>query len=453
MLAHMPYLQGLSLNIHVLAFSGVIALLAVVLFSLTPALHVGRGMAMRQGLTEGSRGSAGNTWRRLGSKLVVVELATAMVLLAGAGLLGKSLYLLFHVNIGLEPNHLAALLVVAPQASYGKSEQAIALERQVLNRIASLPGVRSASISSDIPVAGWGNTTWFRVLGRPWHGEHNEAPERDISSGHFDTIGAKLLRGRFFTEAEDQSKPRVVIVNQAMARQYFPGEDPIGKQISGLSDPPKPTEIVGIVEDIKEGQLDTTNKPTLSFPFNQNTGNEFILFVRASKAEQSLFPAINTVIHQINPGIVTTMEFSMTDWINNSQSAYLHRSSAWLVGGFAALALLLGVVGLYGVVAYSVSQRTREIGVRMALGAQTSSVYQLILKEAGRLTVVGIVIGLACSVATATLMRGLLFGVRSWDVPTLAAVAVVLGISALLASYIPARRAASVNPVEALRSE
>jgi macrolide transport system ATP-binding/permease protein len=453
MLAHMPYLQGLSLNIHVLAFSGVIALLAVVLFSLTPALHLGRGMAMRQGLTEGSRGSAGNTWRRLGSKLVVVELATAMVLLAGAGLLGKSLYLLFHVNIGLQPDHLAALLVVAPQANYAKSEQAIALERQVLNRIESLPGVRSASISSDIPVAGWGNTTWFRVLGRPWHGEHNEAPERDISSGHFDTIGAKLLRGRFFTEAEDESKPRVVIVNQAMAKQYFPGEDPIGKQISGLSDPPKPTEIVGIVEDIKEGQLDTTNKPALYFPFNQNTGNEFILFVRASKAEQSLFPAINTVIHQINPGIVTTMESSMTDWINNSQSAYLHRSSAWLVGGFAALALLLGVVGLYGVVAYSVSQRTREIGVRIALGAQTSSVYQLILKEAGRLTAVGIVIGLACSVATATLMRGLLFGVRTWDVPTLAAVAAVLGISALLASYIPARRAASVNPVEALRSD
>jgi ABC-type antimicrobial peptide transport system permease subunit len=147
------------------------------------------------------------------------------------------------------------------------------------------------------------------------------------------------------------------------------------------------------------------------------------------------------------------MESSMADWINNSQSAYLHRSSAWLVGGFAALALLLGVVGLYGVIAYSVSQRTREIGVRIALGAQTSSVYQLILKEAGRLAAVGMVIGLAGSVAAATLMRGLLFGVRAWDLPTLAAVAAVLGISALLASYMPARRAASVNPVEALRSE
>jgi macrolide transport system ATP-binding/permease protein len=452
-LARMPYLLALGLNARVLAFAGIIALLAVVVFSLTPALHLGARLAMRQGLNEGSRGSAGNTWRRLGSKLVVIELATAVVLLAGAGLLGKSLYLLLHVNIGLQPEHLASLLVVAPQASYEKSEQQIALARQVLDRIGSLPGVKSASISSEIPVIGWGNTTWFRVLGRQWHGEHNEAPERDITPGHFATIGAKLLRGRFFTEAEDESKPRVVIVNQAMAKQYFPGEDPIGKYISGLSDPPKPTQIVGIVEDIKEGQLDSANKPALYFPFYQNAGSDFILFVRASKAEQSLFPEINAALRQINPGIVTPIESSMSDWINNSQSAYLHRSSAWLVGGFAALALLLSVVGLYGVVAYSVSQRTREIGVRMALGAQTSSVYQLVLKEAGRLTAVGIVIGLACSIASATLMRGLLFGVRTWDIPTLAAVAALLGIAALLASYLPARRAASVNPVEALRSE
>lgn len=453
LLARMPYLQSLSLNPRVLIFVSLVALLAIVLFSFTPKLHLGVKAAMRQGLTEGSRGSAGNTWRRLGSKLVVLELATAMVLLTSAGLLGKSLYLLLHVELGLQPDHLATLMVVAPQASYAKSEQAIALERQVLDRMASLPGVRSAGISTDIPVDSWGDTTWFRVLGRPWHGEHNEAPERDISSGYFATIGAKLLRGRSFTESEDQSKPRVVIVNQAMAKQYFPDEDPIGKRISGVGPKPVPVEIIGIVEDIKEGQLDTANKPALYFPFNQNAGNEFILFVRTSQAEQSLFSAINAAIHQINPGIVTTMEASMNDRVNSSQSAYLHRSSAWLVGGFAALALLLGVVGLYGVVAYSVSQRTREIGVRMALGARSRAVYQLVLKEAGFLTIIGIVIGLACAVAAATLMRGLLFGVRSWDVPTLAAVAAVLGASALLASYIPARRAASINPLEALRSE
>jgi len=450
MLARMSFLDDLGLNVRVVAFAGVIALVAAVLFSLTPTLHFSLSET-RGALAEGSRGSAGNTWRRLGSKLVVLELATAMVLLVGAGLLGRSLYRLLHVDIGLRPDRLITMFVAAPDANYGKDVQAIALERQVVSRIESLPGVKSVGISSDLPVNGWGDTTWLRILGRPWHGEHNEMPERDVSSGYFTTLGATLLGGRYFTEAEDASKPRVAIINQAFVRQYFPGEDAIGKQLSFLSDPPKPIEIVGIVEDIKEGPLDTTNRPVLYIPFNQSAGNYFNVVVRTLQSGPSLLPTVAATIHQIDPGIVTGGETTMSALIN--ESAYLHRSSAWLVGGFAALALLLGVVGLYGVVAYSVSQRTREIGVRMALGAQRSSVYRLILKEAGWLTAVGIAVGLACAVAAATLMRGLLFGVRSWDVPTLAAVAAVLAVAALLASYIPARRAASISPVEALRAE
>jgi ABC-type antimicrobial peptide transport system permease subunit len=249
------------------------------------------------------------------------------------------------------------------------------------------------------------------------------------------------------------SKPRVTIINQTMARQYFPDEDPIGRQISLNLTTPAPMEIVGIVENIREGPLDTPVPSVIYTPFNQSTDNSFGVVVRTSQAEQSLLPAMAIAIHQIDPGIVTSDAMTMNDRINDSTSAYLHRSSAWLVGGFAALALLLSVVGLYGVVAYSVSQRTREIGVRMALGAQRSSVYLLILKEAGGLTAVGIVAGLFCSLAAATLMRTLLFGVNSWDVSTLITVAAVLGASALIASYIPARRAASVNPVEALRAE
>jgi ABC-type antimicrobial peptide transport system permease subunit len=199
--------------------------------------------------------------------------------------------------------------------------------------------------------------------------------------------------------------------------------------------------------------LDTAIPPVLYRPFNQSTDTYLGLVVRTSQAEGSLLPALAATIRQIDPGIVTIGGMAMTDRIDDSASAYIHRSLAWLVGGFAALALLLGVVGLYGVVAYSVSQRNREIGIRMALGAQPRSVYRLILKEAGWLTAFGILMGLVCSVAAATLMRGLLFGIRSWDVATLAAVAGVLGISAMLASFIPARRAASVNPVEALRAE
>jgi macrolide transport system ATP-binding/permease protein len=451
-MARTPYLHDLGLNVRVLSFAGAIALLAAVLLAITPMWHVSLSDS-RERLAEGSRGSAGNTWRRLGGKLVVVELATAMVLLVGAGLLGQSLYRLLHVDIGLQADHLATLGVSAPNSTYSTNEQRAALERRILNRIAILPGVRSVGISSTPPLVG-GSTMWIRVVGRPYHGEHNGVHYREVSSGYFTTLQARLLRGRYFTEEEDASKPPVVIINQAMVRRYFAGENPIGQQLlyAPISSQPS-MEIVGIVDDVKEGPLDTATPPTMYVAFAQDPTNSFSVVVRTSQAEQSLIPTLIAAIHRIDPGISTSSGTTMSEIINDSPSAYLRRSSASLVGGFAAVAWLLGVIGLYGVVAYSVSRRTREIGVRMALGAQRSSVYQLILKEAGWLTAAGIVIGLVCSLATATLMRGLLFGVRSWDVPTLAAVAAVLGVSALMASYIPARRAASVNPVEALRAE
>jgi macrolide transport system ATP-binding/permease protein len=453
MLAGMPFLNGLGLNLRVSIFGCGIALLAAVLFAITPTLRLSFD-EMRVGLSEGSRGSAGNTWRRLGSKLVVVELATAMVLLVGAGLLGQSLYRLLHVDLQFQPDHLATLMVGAPDSTYGKDPQAVALGRRMVSRILSLPGVTSAGTTSVFPVSYNGNTDWIRFVGRPYNGQHNEVNEREVSAGYFATIGAKMLRGRYFSDAEDDSKPKVVIINQALARKYFPGEDPIGKMIGDTELTPKSLkQIIGIVDDIREGSLDSEIWPAEYLPFNQSPGNYFSLVVRTSQSEQSTLPALAATIHDIDRSIVTFDVRSMRDRMENSTSAYMHRSSAWLVGGFAALALLLGVVGLYGVIAYSVSQRTREIGVRMALGAEPNSVYALILKEAGWLTCAGICAGIICSLAATTLMRKLLFGVQSWDVPTLIAVAAVLGISALVASFIPARRAASVNPVDALRAE
>jgi predicted permease len=453
LMSNLPYLVGLGLNSHVLMFALAVALLAAALFSLPPMLRLPL-TKLREGLSEGGRGYAGTLWRRFGANLVIVELALAVVLLVSAGLLGKSLNRLLHVDVGFQTDHLATLSLELSDATYPKDEQVLALERKIIGRVSSLPGVESVGITSVLPVSFNGNTTWIRIVGRPYNGEHNEVNQREVSSELFTTLHAKLLGGRYFTDAEDGSKPKVVLINQALARKYFPGEDPIGRKLGDTDLSPKSlTEIIGIVEDVKDGSLDSEIWPAVYYPFNQNSDTYFSLVARTSQDEKSLLTSLVGAVHEIDPGIGTSDIATMSDRINESPSAYLHRSSAWLVGGFAFLALLLGVVGLYGVIAYSVSQRTREIGVRMALGAQRSSVYQLIMKEAGWLVGVGIGVGLICSIGFATLIRGLLFGVRSWDLTTLASVAAVLGISALLASYIPARRAAQVDPMVALRYE
>jgi predicted lysophospholipase L1 biosynthesis ABC-type transport system permease subunit len=240
-------------------------------------------------------------------------------------------------------------------------------------------------------------------------------------------------------------------VNQALIRKYFAGEDPIGKQLAYVSTPEKPLQIVGVVEDVREGPLDEAIPPVLYIPFEQEVRDNFALVVRTGVSDQSLLPQLAAAIRQIDPAIVSYRGVTMMEKIHDSPSAYLHRSSAWLVGGFAGLALLLGVVGLYGVIAYSVSRRTREIGIRMALGATGGSVYRLILKEAGAMTALGIGAGLLASLGATSLMRSLLFEVRPSDVPTLAAVVVTLAVAALGGSFLPARRAAAVNPTEALR--
>ena len=453
MLASMPYLSRLGLNSHVLLFTAAIALLAAAIFSLTPVLRLPTA-TMREALNDGDRASAGTLWRRLGANLVVLELTIAVVLLVGAGLLGKSFYRLLHVDLAFEPSNLATLFVSLPQNTYNKDELVVTAAHKIIDRVSTLPGVTSVAITSTLPVSGNGNTDWIRIVGHPFHGEHNEVNEREVSSDYFKTIQARLLRGRLLTQQDDATRPRVTVINKAFADKYFPGEDPIGKKYgNGDLAPDSLKEIVGIVDNIRESSLDEDIWPAEYKAHNQDADSFFALVVRTSGDPTPVLTSLSAAVHQVDPGIGTFNELTMQQRINDSQTAYLHRSAAWLVGGFAALALLLGVVGLYGVIAYSVSQRTREIGVRMALGAQRATVYQLILREAGVLTAIGITAGIVCALGASTMLRGLLFNIRTWDISTLAFVAIVLGAAALIASYIPAHRAASINPVEALRAE
>jgi len=449
MLAGMPYLQGLGLNGRVLAFSSILVVVAAALFAFAPLSRL-RFASINEGLAQGGRGSAGLVWRRFGSNLIVIELAMATILLAGAGLLGKSFYRLLHADIGIEPDHVALVRVVGQGEKYNKDEQTMAMARELVRRIGSLPGVKSVGLTNKLPIEDGDVTTGFHVVGRPYHGEHYEVAWRTVTPGYWTTLGTRLVSGRYFTEDDDAARPKVVIINHAMAKQYFPGEDPVGKQIAMGKDS---ILIVGEVYDVQEGQLDAAPRGAMYLPFAQNPQSYLSVLVRTSQSEQSLLPALTATIHSVDPGLAIYDPMTMDQKIRDAPSTYLHRSSAWLVGGFAVMALLLGVVGLYGVIAYSVSQRTREIGVRMALGAERGNVYRMVLSEAGRLIVVGVAAGIVSAIPAALLMRSLLFGVRAWDAPTLVTVAVLLSGCALLGSYLPARRAASVSPAEALRTE
>lgn len=451
--SYTPYLNGLGINRYGVAFAVGLSLLSWFLFSLAPSLRLMFTGDLRDGLAEGGRAASGRLWRRFASHLVVVEIALAVILLAAAGLLTKSFYRLLHVQVGFQSDHLATLQVALPQ-NYATDEQKVRITRQLLSRLTSLPGVKSVGLTSRMPVTSNGNTTWIRLVGKPYHGEHNEVNERDVSSEFFQTLQARLLRGRYFTDAEDTSKPPVAVINQALANVYFPGEDPIGKQIGDTALSPKSlVEVIGVIDDIREGSLEDKVWPAIYYPLNQSPDNFVTVFARTDQDERSVLPTMVAAIRGLDPSIAVFDEATMSQRIYNSPSAYLHRTSACLIGGFAAVALVLGAVGLYGIVAYSVGQRTREIGVRIALGAQRAAVYQLVMKEAGKLTGSGIIFGLVLAVAAAALMKKLLFGVPAWDIPTLLAAGGALTIAALLASYFPARRAVSVNPVDALRAE
>jgi macrolide transport system ATP-binding/permease protein len=453
MLTHLPFLGDVQLNAHVVLFAAAIAALAAFLLAAAPVLRL-VFQDVREGLTEGDRGAAGRLWRRLGANLAVVELAVAMVLLVGAALLGQSFYKLLHVDDGFDTTHLATVQVMAPDTIYAKDDRRVALYREIERRLGALPGVESVGITSELPVQCNCDTDWIRIPGKPFHGEHNEVNQREVTSAYFATLKARLVRGRVFTSADDTNHPRVTVINEALAEKYFPGEDPIGKMIGeGDLASQSMRQVVGLIANVREGAVDDAVWPTEYFSMYRETDSFFSVAVRTAQDEKALLPDLVSTLHGIDANLGVFGEATMTGQIESSETSLLHQFSTWLVSGFAAMALVLGVVGLYGVIAYSVSRRTREIGVRMALGAQRGTVYAMVMRQAGRLTAIGLGIGVVSAIGASLLMRKLLFGVQAWDVPTLAGVALVLGCASMGASFLPARRAASLNPTEALRAE
>jgi len=448
----MPFFQTIGFDHRVFLFIGLVSLIALAVCTFAPLSRLSVS-DLRAGLAIGARSTTG-AWKRFGSSLVVVELALAIVLLAAAGLLGESFNRIIHVDINFNPSHLATLEIDA-NTGYDTTPRQLALSHSLIQIVSAVPGVQSAAtVSSHLPVTCNCDANPYRVLGQPFTGTQQQALSSTVSANYFATIQARLLSGRFFTEADDTTHPPVAVINKMMAQQFFPGENPIGKTIGDqILSPDSLHQVIGVIDDVREGELNAPLRPAVYFAANQNPGNYSFLVVRTAQDPAATLSALVSAIHRLDPGIGVRNEFTMTEHIHDGAASYLHSSAAWIVGGFAACALLLGVIGLYGVVAYSVSRRTSEIGIRMALGAQRSAIGRLILGEAASLVLTGLVFGIAASFITGRLLRSLLFGVRSWEPTILAAVAAILAAAALAAAFIPARRAAATDPIHALRSE
>lgn len=452
MLQSMPYLKAAGVEPRILLFAAGLGMLTALLFSLPPALRLSSPV-MNHSLKEGGQLSGASSWRRVGSPLVVAEVAISAVLLVGSGLLLKSLYRLLHVDAGFNVSRLTTFNVFPDSKRYDEDHQAIMMHDKVIDALLALPGVSATGTTSTPPVVG-GNTSLFRVVGAPLTPLPYEANSRTIDPGYFSTLQANLKAGRYFNENDSTNTPKVVIINETLAKMAFGNQNPVGKQIVfTYNSQEKPREVVGVVSDVHEGELNVEDKPAIYTPFAQGPDNIFAVVVRSDVDPVSLRHALERAVHQIDAGIVLFQMQTMEDLIAQSPAAVLHRYPAWLVSVFALSALLLGVVGLYGIVSYSVSQRTREVGIRMALGAPRGKVLKLIIGSGARLAAIGIAAGIAGAVLAGYVLRSVLFGVQPWDIATLLIVAVILSAISVLASYVPARRASRLDPMKALHYE
>jgi len=461
----LPRLQEIALDGRVLGFTLLVSLLTGVVFGLAPALQALK-FDLHTALKEGGRASASIRGRsRLRAALVVAEVALSLMLLLGAGLLIKSFWRLQQLDTGFRAEQLLTLRLFPPASTYPNDQQVAAFYEKLLDRVRSLPGVKDAAVTDGVPLGDWSGGTQLEVEGQlPKPGGHNTAGWHVVSPDYFRTLGVRLLRGRLLEDADQGQATPAALVNETLARAHWPNEDPLGRRIRLLNRPQGQATtafltVVGVVADLKNDGLTKAARQEVYVPLRQRTAaiagmgfaRQMTLAVRTSVEPLNLVHAIRQEVAALDRNVpiasVRTMEQIL------ATVTVQPRFNMILLGIFAAVALVLAAVGIYGVLSYSVTQRTHEIGLRLALGAQQGEVLKLVVRQGMILALLGVAIGLAASFALTRLLTGLLYGVSATDPLTFIVIALLLTVVALMACWIPARRATKVDPLIALRTE
>ncbi|MDQ2659949.1 MAG: ABC transporter permease, partial [Verrucomicrobiota bacterium] len=452
-----PRAASIQLDVSVLFFTLAISVVTGIIFGLAPALQA-TSLDFNSALKASARGlrsSARGT--RFGRALVVSEIALAVVVLVGAGLLLQSFKRLGEAKSGMQTDQLLTARITLPDVAYPRPEMIVGFYDRLIARLRSMPGVRVASTTFPLPLSGSVSTTSFDRAEHPF--PVNELPNEVtqlVGSDYFPAMGIPLLRGRRFADSDRLGSKPVVIVNERFAEKYFPGEDAVGQHIKPSwamgNEPPQMREIIGVTGNAKHLALKDDFVPEMYVPIAQIGYPTSTILLRTENSNPAAMAnVLRQALAQTDPSVPLTAVRTFADY--RSRSLGTARFNALLLSIFAGIALALAAIGVYGVTAYSVAQRTGEIGVRMALGAQRSAILRLILGEGIRIVALSLVLGCAGAFVCARFLRGLLYEIAPWDSATFAAIALLLALIALLACWLPARRASQLNPLEALRSE
>ncbi len=452
----LPRYNKIGVDFAVLLFTLAASVITGIVFGLAPAWQMFK-FDLQSVLKEGGRGTVDSRHHRLSNSLVTLEIATALVLLIGAGLLIRSFARLIDVNPGFDTEHVLTMQVGLPNASYGQPEKRIQFMQQLETNVKAIPDVAAAGIVTRLPLLSALNnvTTFLMIEGRNMPpGDRPEIDFRRASTGYFETMNIPLRAGRLVTDQDVANNTRLVVINEAMAKRFWPGEDPVGKHVSTATATGQQTQwqtIVGVVGNVRHLGLDTEPRPELYYHTNTSPPFGPVLVIRSKSDPKALISLVRAKVRELDGDLPISNVNTMEQLV--AQSVSQRRFGMFLLAGFAGVALLLAAIGIYGVISYSVAQRTQEIGVRMALGAQTMDVLKLIMRNGLTLACAGLAIGLVGAFLLTRLMTRLLFEIRPTDALTFVLVSAGLMVVAILACYLPARRATKVDPLVALRYE